>query len=364
MFNACNFLKMKNIKLFLFFLLPALAAFSACNGQSGYTLKGTMQNAANLQVLLEQAHFDRSTVAMGRVTADANGAFAITQKDPFPEGLYRLSIGAKRLYFMMDGKEKMVNLQGDLNTIDKMEVTVNGSPTFKCYTDIVQGLIKTPLKTPEDAKAATKKGCNPLMQAFLTSQLLGQNAGAFIEDFKAASQALNTAMPGSKYATDYATMVTGLTSQISQQSSGAGETIQVGMAAPDIALPGPDGKTRALSGLKGKVVLLDFWASWCGPCRRENPNVVQTYKKYRDRGFEVFSVSLDRPDGKQNWVDAIAKDGLVWDNHVSDLQFWNSAPAAVYGVRSIPKTFLIGRDGKIVALNPRNQLEAELLKVL
>ena len=353
---------MKNIKYFLLFLLPALAAFSACKGESGYTLKGNIANAANLQVLLEQAHFDRSNVAMGRVTCDANGAFNITQKDPFPVGLYRLSIGAKRLYFMLDGTETEVNITADLNTIDKMEVAVTGSPTFTCYANIIQNLIKNPLKTPEDAKAAAQKGCTPLMKAFLVSQLLGQNAGAFIGEFKAASEALNTAMPGSKYATDYAHMVTGLANQMSQQN--ADETIQVGMAAPDISLPGPDGKTHSLANLKGKVVLLDFWASWCGPCRRANPHVVETYKKYHDKGFEVFSVSLDRPDGKQAWIDAIEKDGLLWDNHVSDLQFWNSAPAAVYGVRSIPKTFLIGRDGKIVALNPREQLEEELLKVL
>ena len=116
--------------------------------------------------------------------------------------------------------------------------------------------------------------------------------------------------------------------------------------------------------LKGKVVLLDFWASWCGPCRRENPHVVDVYNKYNKKGFEVFSVSLDRPDGKENWKKAIKDDGLVWANHVSDLQFWNSAPAATYGVRAIPQTFLIGRDGKVVAVNPRNNLEAELLKVL
>jgi len=353
---------MKNIQHFLLFLLPALAAFSACQGQSGYTLKGTIQNAANLQVLLEQAHFDRTNVAVGRVTCDATGNFSINQKDPFPEGLYRLSIGAKRVYFLLDGQETTVDIKGDLNTLDRMDVTATGSPTFTCYANIIQGLIKTPMKTPEDAKLAVQKGCTPLMKAFLTSQLLGQNAASFIPEFKTSTAELNAALPGSKYATDFANMVTGLTNQISQQS--AGETIQVGMDAPDIALPGPDGKTRALSKLKGKVVLLDFWASWCGPCRRENPRVVQTYKKYHDKGFEVFSVSLDRPEGKQAWVDAIAKDGLLWDNHVSDLQFWNSAPAAVYGVRSIPKTFLIGKDGKIVALNPREKLEEELLKVL
>lgn len=353
---------MKNLKHFLLFLLPVISALSSCQGQSGYTLKGTIQNAANLQVLLEQAHFDRSTVAMGRVTCDANGNFTINQKDPFPEALYRLSIGAKRVYFIMNGKETMVDIKGDLNTIDKMELTVTGSPTFTCYNDIIQGLIKNPMKSQEEAKAAAQKGCTPLMKAFLTSQLLGQNAAPFIAEFKASSEALNAAMPNSKYATDFANMVTGLTTQTTQQS--AGETIQVGMDAPDISLPGPDGKTHALSGLKGKVVLLDFWASWCGPCRRENPRVVETYKKYHDKGFEVFSVSLDRPEGKQAWIDAIAKDGLVWNNHVSDLQFWNSAPAAVYGVRSIPKTFLIGKDGKIVALNPRENLEEEILKAL
>ncbi|MCY7327718.1 MAG: DUF4369 domain-containing protein, partial [Saprospiraceae bacterium] len=136
---------MKNIQHFLLFLLPALAAFSACQGQSGYTLKGTIQNAANLQVLLEQAHFDRTNVAVGRVTCDATGNFSINQKDPFPEGLYRLSIGAKRVYFLLDGQETTVDIKGDLNTLDRMDVTATGSPTFTCYANIIQGLIKTPM---------------------------------------------------------------------------------------------------------------------------------------------------------------------------------------------------------------------------
>jgi alkyl hydroperoxide reductase subunit AhpC len=92
--------------------------------------------------------------------------------------------------------------------------------------------------------------------------------------------------------------------------------------------------------------------------------VVEIYKKYKSRGFDVFSVSLDRQDGKDKWVQAIQQDGLEWDNHVSDLQFWNSAPAAVYGVRAIPKTFLVGRDGKIVAIDPRTNLEEAVLNAL
>ena len=111
-------------------------------------------------------------------------------------------------------------------------------------------------------------------------------------------------------------------------------------------------------------LLVDFWASWCGPCRKANPHVVEMYNKYKSKGFDVFSVSLDKQDGKQNWINAIKQDGLIWSNHVSDLQWWQSAPAGVYGVQSIPKTFLIGKDGKIVAVNPRNNLEEEILKAL
>jgi thiol-disulfide isomerase/thioredoxin len=121
----------------------------------------------------------------------------------------------------------------------------------------------------------------------------------------------------------------------------------VGAYAPEIALTDPDGNVRKLSSLKGKVVLIDFWASWCGPCRKENPNVVAIYGKYHDKGFEVFSVSLDKD--RESWLKAIAKDNLLWQNHVSDLKYWKSAGALTYGVSSIPYTVLVDKKGKIVA---------------
>ncbi len=139
----------------------------------------------------------------------------------------------------------------------------------------------------------------------------------------------------------------------------------VGNKAPEITAQSINGELLSLSSLKGKTVLIDFWASWCPPCRRENPNVVEAYSKYKDskfksgEGFTIFSVSLD--NDKKAWQKAISDDNLSWENHVSDLQGWNSAPAALYGIRSIPMNFLIDANGIIVAKNLRG---AELEKTL
>ena len=135
-----------------------------------------------------------------------------------------------------------------------------------------------------------------------------------------------------------------------------------GMDAPDIELPDPEGKTRRLSDLRGKVVLIDFWASWCRPCRAENPNVVRLYGEYHPKGLEIFSVSLD--NNRDAWLNAIKSDGLSWPNHVSDLRGWSSAGGRLYGISSIPATVLVDREGKIVARNLRGKdLENKLKEI-
>lgn len=134
-----------------------------------------------------------------------------------------------------------------------------------------------------------------------------------------------------------------------------------GAEAPNLVGPNPEGETISLKELRGKVVLLDFWASWCGPCRRENPRVKALYDRYADRGFEILGVSLD--GNKDRWIKAIADDKLNW-LHMSDLKKWKSAHAALYGVRSIPDTILLDAEGKIIARGLRGeQLEAKLAEI-
>jgi thiol-disulfide isomerase/thioredoxin len=132
--------------------------------------------------------------------------------------------------------------------------------------------------------------------------------------------------------------------------------------APEIALKNPEGKEIKLSSLRGKYVLIDFWASWCGPCRQENPNVVRLYNKYKDKGFTVFSVSLDKE--AKAWKQAIISDGLVWPNHVSDLLHWNSPMPALYGFNGIPHTVLVNKEGNIIATGLRGpSLEQKLVEL-
>jgi len=149
---------------------------------------------------------------------------------------------------------------------------------------------------------------------------------------------LSASVRATKVGTDYAVALAQL------------KITAIGAMAPDFTMPDTAGRPIALHEFRGKYVLVDFWASWCGPCRAENPNVVKVYGTYKNKNFTVLGVSLDQPGAQANWLKAIHDDGLTW-TQVSDLKFWKNEAAQLYGVLAIPQNFLIGPDGKIVGKN-------------
>ncbi len=161
---------------------------------------------------------------------------------------------------------------------------------------------------------------------------------------------LKVSLPNSKYTNDLKTTIESIA------------PLETGGLAPDISLRNMEGTEIKLSSLRGKIVLIDFWASWCGPCRKENPHVVQLYSKYKTKGFEIYGVSLD--DNADKWKAAVLKDGLTW-THVSDLRGWQSAAAKKYQVNSIPFTVLLDKNGRIIAKGMRGEeLDAKLAELL
>lgn len=325
-------LKMKSYILGIGFLLLAVA----CNSKSAKSLQieGTVVNATTGKVYLQK--FDNKMYKTIDSTTIVDGKFSFSKDVQVPE-IYGLTLDTTSNSYLLFVDENPITIKLDTASYFK-NTEVSGS---LLHDEFVAYKKTKGVKIDEFIKANPKS----LVSAYVLYRDFSYRLSP--EDISANIALLDPSLKS----TPYVQVLEGLTKTL--------EAVSVGKQAPDFSSVAPDGKVVKFSDSWGKgYVLIDFWASWCGPCRRDNPNVVRVYQKYKDRGFDVFGVSLDK--SKTAWTKAIEKDNLTW-THVSDLLFWDSAPAKLYGVRAIPANYLIDAQGKIVAKNLHGD---ELDKVL
>ena len=386
---------MKRSTPFLGLVLALLTSFAwlGCEPGSPSTAAGSVEgtilgmDAGTLVVL--RSFNNGNLVNVAESALDSAGHFILTPEQPLPRGYHQLLVGRKYpLVLITDASEGVsVSATVDPSANYLMDANIEGSPgseIIKGYYEAtmpLQGRIKEAEKMARMAKGEDRKTSKEFVKAKMDSlasisldfaqahrntlaalcALEGLDAVQHKDLFQETLSSLKAEHSESFYfkkikkSFERANLprTLELANPNTKKRGGKNSKYGQGDVAPDIVMNDPNGQERKLSDLRGKVVLLDFWASWCGPCRRENPSVVRAYEKYKDRGFEVFSVSLDSDASR--WKKAIEQDQLTWPNHVSDLAGWRNAASREYGISSIPHTMLIDRDGSILATHLRGQ---------
>ena len=362
-------------RLLLLPLFALLVVLSSCASDGPGDVDGTVINVHLAQAGGLSANLDRITIGgekemLKNTTIDEEGNFSFSFPGGLRDGLYQIRVGAQKATFALESADTEVDITGELGSFSNYDVAVNGSDAAAETVRTMQQMAG--LGELAEFESLVDEVKNPYTAAFVTFNALLRAGERGLPIHEEVVERLPK--DAASYTT-YSTYISQLRQQIAFQK--AQQLIKPGQPAPDLELPGPDGEVVSLSDLKGQVVLLDFWAAWCGPCRRENPNVVKVYERYKDQGFTIYSVSLDgvRPEQaarftpeelseatenqRQKWVDAIAQDGLSWPHHGSELKFWSGEASAKYGVQAIPATFLIDRDGKIAEIGLRGAASIE-----
>ena len=368
----------------VFLAATVLGMANACQNAAaadGYEITGQFKNAPAGTVLHLAELTSNQFVEKNQGKTDADGKFTLKGTSAKP-GIFQLKVNEGNQVLLLLDNKTHVQLSGDAKSLSAT-YSVKGSKDAEILRQLTQvmessrGQLESigkrynaagqagktdEMKTIEQEYYVIQGGnmakLKGLIRRNASSVVGGFAVGAFInpeEEFQFADSVAavqRKANPNSPFTKE-------LTARLEPMRATA-----QGALAPEINLPTPEGPKLALSSLRGKYVLIDFWASWCGPCRQENPNVVKAYNQFKDKGkgFTIYSVSLDQDKAK--WEKAIAADGLTW-HHVSDLASWNSVAGAAYGVKAIPQSFLVDPQGKIIAKNLRGEaLTAKLAEVL
>ncbi len=374
-------------------ILLALPLLISCTKQNGFEITGAFKNAEGRKIYLNKLLVDRlEKLDSAIVNKDGNFIF-----DGIVEGptFFMLNLSDKEfVYLLIDSTDKIL-ISADANDIQKTVKTEGSEGSILLQTmhrhllenlekmDSLGLIYREYYQTPQvDSitkvlNSASKKlmenernflisfikenkkspVCYMALHQQITPREYILTPDYDFEIFQFVDSCLKLYHPKSQYTAALNSFMAQYTAQKKEQELRE-LRVKNGETAPEISLPGVDGKTILLSSLKGKFVLLDFWASWCAPCRKENPFLVKCYQKYKNKNFEIFQVSLDK--SKEDWLAAIKKDNLTW-KHASDLKYWDSPVVKLYAIQGIPANFLLDKDGKIISRNLKGE---ELEKVL